>query len=269
MPSIPDDPFSLLPSQPLNVTARAELQLFGAGAELICLPDRAARSGVPGTRPAFQPNRADEIIRREAVWEAPGVALTPNRFPFADRHAVLWCTERRWHPSLAMLEVGFAIEDATAGTTIVNSVGAAASIARSHIHLIGERLPYLSQLRKADLEADVVGLRKTDLDGCQLERLASPFPVLAVGVRGPHANRARVVHRLLECRTTPAFNLIGSEGTAWLVPRSEVEVPAPHFPQALGGAEFWGRWCFDDRDTLEKSTAQALEQAVRLTGVSP
>ena len=121
MTTIPDDPFALLPHSPLNVTARVELELFGARAELICLPDRGVRVGAPGARAVFQPNRADEIIQRESVWEAPGMALTPNRFPFADRHAVLWCTERRWHPSLEMLEVGFAMEDTVAGTSIVNS----------------------------------------------------------------------------------------------------------------------------------------------------
>ena len=268
MTTIPDDPFALLPHSPLNVTARVELELFGARAELICLPDRGVRVGAPGARAVFQPNRADEIIQRESVWEAPGMALTPNRFPFADRHAVLWCTERRWHPSLEMLEVGFAMEDTVAGTSIVNSVGAAASITRGHIHLVGEQLPFLAQLPKSAVAAEEVGLRAEDLDGCQLDRLAPPFPVWSVGVRGPHAHRARVVIRLLECLTTPSFNLIGSDGTAWLVPRSPMEIPKPYFPQALGGAELWGRWCFDDRNALENSTARDLEQAVRLSGVS-
>jgi hypothetical protein len=47
-----------------------------------------------------------------------------------------------------------------------------------------------------------------------------------------------------------------------------MEIPKPYFPQALGGAELWGRWCFDDRNALENSTARDLEQAVRLSGVS-
>ena len=37
------------------------------------------------------------------------------------------------------------------------------------------------------------------------------------------------------------------------------ETPAPHFPQALGSAEVWGRWCHQDREAFE-TKARVLNQ---------
>jgi hypothetical protein len=151
------------------------------------------------------------------------------------------------------------------GTCIVNSLGAAASITRSHLHLLGDRLPFLGALPRGPVVPDAVGLAGDLLD-CRLWQLQSPVPVVAVGVEGPAADRARIVHRLLECRTTSPFNLVGTDGIAWLFLRL-LEIPTPHFPRALGGAELWGRWCFEDPRDMELATAAGLEQAVRLAGV--
>lgn len=268
IPETPRDPFTLVPTRSLETVGRRTAMVFGAPVELVCLPGRRDRGGVPNDRrPTFLPNRAPGILREEEVWSAPGVIMTGNAFPFTDRQIVLWATERRREPSIEMLQVAYAMEDEVVGTTVVNSMGAAGSITRSHIHLLGATNEFFETLPKSQINPDLVGLDLDHLGPCELWRLDPPFPITAVGVRGLASERAQTMHHLLECRTTPAFNLIGSHRTSWLVPRSRVEMPAPHFRQALGGAELWGRWCYIDTEAFEQATAAALESAIRMVGV--
>lgn len=267
-PVTPDDPFGLVGQPPLEVAGRRTAELFGARVEILSLPWRGQRHGMPGARQrAFQTNRADAILAAEAVWHAPGMALTGNAYPFAARQLLLWATERRREPSLQMLEVAFAIEDAVSGTTIANSMGAAASITRSHLHLLGETGGFIGDLPRSTVDPGLYHLTAEQVEGCTVSHLDQPFPVLAVGVSGPAPARARAVHHLLECRTTPSFNLIGTEQTAWLVPRSLIEIPSPYFPNALGGAELWGRWCCATHDLFERLTTADMEQALRIGGL--
>jgi len=205
-------------------------------------------------------------LSEEEVWCAPGVAMTGNAFPFTDRQAILWATDFRREPSIAMLEVAYAIEDDVKGTTVVNSLGAAGSVSRSHIHLLGETNQFFASIPKSMLDPEQLHIGPEELGDCELWRLDPPFPITAVGVRGAPPQRARVVHHLLGSRSTSSFNLIGSHQTCWLVPRSAIETPAPHFNQALGGAELWGRWCFTDREAYERATSAELEAALRLAG---
>lgn len=260
----PKHPFALAPQPPLEISARRDCVVFGAPVELVSLPKRSTRRGVPNAnRPPFQANRAPKIIEDEAVWRAPGMALTGNAFPFADRHLVLWATERRREPSREMMEVAFAMADATAGTALINSMGAAASITRSHVHLLGEQRPFLQTLANSVIEPGAVHLSEEQAEGCKVLRLETPFPCIGIGLRGGAMHRARAMHHLLECRTTPSFNIIDQGGVAWLFPRSRIEITAPHFPQALGGAEIWGRWCFNSQDVFESITSEDMEQALR------
>ena len=269
IPEIPKDPFSLVPSRPVKIAGQRTASVFGAPVELVCLPDRDQRGGIPNDqRPSFLPNRAPDILKNEGVWEAPGVVMTGNAFPFASRQAIFWATERCREPSLAMLRVAYASEDAVAGTTIVNSMGASGSITRSHIHLLGSCNDFLGALPQSRIEPSFIGLASAHLGDCELWRLDLPFPIMALGVRGSASQRAQAMHRLLECRSTPAFNLVSSNQTSWLIPRSTIETPAPHFQQALGGAELWGRWCFANPKAFEQATEQDLEAAIRLAGTS-
>jgi hypothetical protein len=269
MPPIPDDPFALVEQPPFELAGRSQRDVFGAPVEVLSIPRRAGRQGIPGAgRPTFQHNRADQIIAAEAVWRAPGMALTGNRFPFCEQQALLWSTERRREPTLEMLEVSFRMEDAVAGTSIVNSIGASGSVTRSHIHLTGGTSAFLAALPKSELDPAAVHLTPDQLRGCELLRLAPPFPVIAVGVRGPAAARALAFHHLLECRTPQAFNLISCDQIAWLFPRSSQEVPAPFFPQALGGAELAGRWCCHDRAVFARLSTADMEDAIRLAGIA-
>ena len=269
IPDLPTDPFALVPPRDLVLTDQRTERIFGAEVELVCLPARRGRGGVPNaTRPPFLPNRAPQILQQEEVWRAPGVVMTGNAFPFVERQIVLWATERRREPSIEMLQVAFAIEDATGAMSMVNSMGAAGSITRSHIHLLDYRCSFLDALPKVEIDPAEVHLDPDHLGLCQLVRIEAPFPVLAIGVQGRASERAQTLHHLLECRTSPAFNLIGADQTCWLVPRA-VETPAPHFRQALGSAELSGRWCFIDEATFASTTAKDLEAAIRMAGVVP
>jgi hypothetical protein len=266
--SVPENPFALVPQTPLEVAGRRAAELFGAPVEVRALPRRAARSGIPGQeRPTFQASRADAILAAEAAWRAPGMALTGNLYPFSERQTLLWSTERRREPTLAMLEAAFEMEDRVGGTSVVNSIGAAGSVTRSHIHLLGDQPAFLGHLANSPLDPFAVGLTVDLLHGCALLRLDPPFPVIAIGLRGPAAARAAAMHELLETRTALAFNLVGVGHTAWLIPRSAVEVTAPFFPQALGGAELAGIWCCNDRATFDRLDAEAMQQAIRIGGI--
>ena len=62
-----------------------------------------------------------------------------------------------------------------------------------------------------------------------------------------------------------AFNLADDGSTTWIWPRA-VESPHPHFPQALGVVELWGRWCYDDEDAFRAADEARLAAALRAAG---
>ncbi len=263
---LPEDPFALFGQPAFAPAARRQMTLFGAPVELLYLPERRARRGVPQAgRPAFSAQIVEVILRDEGIWEGSGMVMTPNRYSFGRRQAVLWAKAPLREPDLTMLELLLLLEEELSGAVLLNSVGAAASIARCHMHLMDERLPFLGHF-------DVVPQRPEALDavhelpvGVTCVALAPPFPGLGLGVRGPAKGRAVVVHRLLNARTTPAFNLVSQDATTWVFPRSVSETPTPHFPNALGAAELWGRWCFSDEQPFLTATPASLEAALRLS----
>ena len=258
--TFPEDWITRLPHVEFAPAARRELSVFGAPVELVWLPHRKTRPGVPtGARPPFRSNHVERILAEEAVWREHGLALTGNKFPFAARQAVLWAQAPVREATLPMLEVALQLEAACAGTALLNTTGAAASIPRAHVHVVTDRLPFLDRLPRETFRAEY-------LDGVEALRLVAPFPCVAVGVRGTPAERARLAHRLLEVRTTAAVNLISSGGITWVLPHGEVEIPVPHFPHALGAAELWGRWCYADEAPFRAATGADLEQAILRAG---
>ncbi len=77
---------------------------------------------------------------------------------------------------------------------------------------------------------------------------------------------AGAVEDLLRRRTTPAFSLVYTSGRAFVMPRS-IETPAPDFPQALGSAELFGRWCFEEESAFATATPASLDRALRRAGL--
>lgn len=262
---LPPDPLALFPHQDFAPAAVREMTLFGAPVELLYLPERKTRRGVPKAgRPAFPTQVVEQILREEAVWEGSGMVMTPNRYPFGRRQAVLWARARLREPDVTMLELLLRLEERVSGTVLLNSIGAAASIARCHMHLMGERLPFVGHFNVVEAMPDALeGLSNLPV-GVTCVALASPFPGVGVGVRGPAQDRAVVVHRLLHARTTSAFNLVSQDSTTWVFPRSATETPTPYFLHALGAAELWGRWCFGDEQPFLDATPESLEAALRL-----
>ena len=158
--------------------------------------------------------------------------------------------------------MAFEFEAAVGGATVLNSVGAAASIPRAHLHVVSDQQPFLSNQPEEPVELDLLA----DLD-VAASRLAEPFPVLVLALRGSIAARAQALALLTEHRSALAYNIVSQGGTSWFVPRSAQEITAPHFPQALGGAEFWGRWCFGDEEPFRAMTTADAEAALRMAGV--
>ncbi len=248
--------------QPTNYApvARRTLEVFGAQAELVLLPGRATRPNRPGhERAAFGQDRGKAIVETEASWREHGLALTGNKFPFARAQTVLWSERTLREPDEEFLAGALAWVDVRGGTLLVNSIGAAASIARAHAHHTDEALPFLAQLRERALVADWL----PNVDGASYWTKDVAYCLL--GVRGCASARKQAVAALQTRRLTAAVNLISTAGETWLFPRA-VETPAPFFPYALGAAEAWGRWCYVDEGPFLAATSRDLEQALRMAG---
>jgi len=245
---------------PFVPAAVRELEVFGARVTLALLPSRKRRQDRPGDdRPAFRASPVGRILREEALWSRDGLVVTPNRYPFAAQQRILWPEQARREPDAAMWRAASVWAAAANGTALVNTVGAAASIARAHAHLVPERLPFLDALREKPVPAGLIEVPS----GAELAVKDVPFCLL--GVRGEAAAIAESLVRLADVRLTAACNVVVSGGAAWLYPRRR-ETPAPHFPYALGAAEVWGRWCYVDEEPFAAATAGMLEQALVAAG---
>lgn len=260
MANLPPDPRNLQNSSPQPAATR-QLPLFGTTVELVWLPERARRPSRPSQRrAAFQASPAERILANETMWRGGGFAVTPNRYPFAGEQVLLWSEAPTREPSADFLALLFEWAEATDCRGLVNSIGAAASIPRAHAHLTSESQPFLGALEEQPLAAGwlpaVAGVSYWQKD----------VPICVLGVRGNPQARARAVHRLQLCRLTAACNLVVDGDTTWIYPRSPHEVPAPHFPYALGAAEIWGRWCFIDEESFARSTTDDLVMALQVAG---
>lgn len=247
---------------PLVIEAARELSVFGAPARVALLTHRARRANRPGeTRPAFRRSPAPHIVSAEAIWRGDGLALTPNRYPMLDEQRILWHTVPQPHPGLTMWRAVHEWVDAHRGSALHNTVGAAASIAAAHVHLSRERSAFLSALPLRPGTLDLV-----EVDDLQIEAAAVPFCLLRLS--GSARTRAAGVEQLSVARLTPAWNVVVEAGATWVYPRRR-EIPAPHFPHALGAAELWGRWCHTDDASFEAATAAAMERALVEAGTEP
>lgn len=256
----PTGPDARLPA--FAAAARRELCVFGGPAELVWVPARQQRRDrATADRPAFRRSRATAIVAAEALWHDARHVVTPNRYPFAADHRLLWPVVRQREPDLPMWTTICEAADA-GGSALLNTVGAAATIARAHAHLLGERSPFLAALRERALGTDLIDVPP----GATL--LAKDVPFCLLGVRGDSGARAEALVRLAEARLTAACNVVVQDGTAWLYPR-RLETPAPHFPFALGAAELWGRWCYGEEPPFAAATAADLERALVAAGMEP
>ena len=249
-----------------DLSAVRSLRLFGCvDWELACIPARAARPGKPqAARAAFAPNRGPSIRAREGFWSRGVLVATPNRFAFAWRHCLLWQREGRAREASEELwgAVGEVVDELSA-IALNNSVGASASIALAHVHLLEDRgsvWPSWPARVVAEL-GDGVELLTTDPE--------SELPIFAVGVRGASPlRRAPWIRRLLEDRVCTAVNTLVLPSATWIVPRRE-ETPSPDFAWALGAAELYGRFVYPERDAFDAATAARLEAALRRASFPP
>ncbi len=248
---------------PFVAAARRELTVFGARVQLVFVPARQQRSDrATAERPAFRRSRVTAIATEEALWRDERHVVTPNRYPFASDHRILWPQAPRRDPDQAMWRAICAWADDAGGAALLNTIGAAATIARAHAHLLPERSPFLGALPERPLRTELIDVP------AGVELLAKGVPFCLLGVRGDAAPRAEALVQLAEARLTAACNVVVQDRTAWLYPR-RVETPAPHFPFALGAAEVWGRWCYGEREPFAAATAAALERALVAAGTEP
>ena len=176
---------------PYAPAARRELSIFGARVECVLLPQRATRPGQPGaSRPSLRADVTARILREETQWQDDVVAITANRFPFAKNQQIFWSRRATREHGVDFLSRVFAAVDRCAGSALINSIGAAASIPLAHAHLTEERLPFLSSLRTRPLALE--GLPQ--VAGAEVHQADAPFCLLAV--RGSAQARAQMVHAL-------------------------------------------------------------------------
>jgi len=243
---------------PFAPAATRSLEVHGAPVSLVHVPDRRNRANrADDERPAMARSRAARIVANEAIWRSDGLALTPNRYPFASGQRLLWMARPAREPDGALWRAALGWVERSGGSALLNNIGAAATIPRAHVHLVDERLPFLDALPERPLRSDLIDAP----DGCEL--LCKDVPFCVVGVRGEVDAIADALLLLADARLTATWNVVLTRGVAWIVPR-RVEVPAPHFPQALGAAEVWGRWCYVDEAPYAAATGQDLEEALRL-----
>lgn len=258
MPLPVDSPATLVPFTP---AAMRTVVVFGVEVELALVPDRARRPlRATADRPAFRRSHAERIVHDEAFWRGNGLVLTPNRYPFAAGQRLLWPEARTREVPPAMWNALGVWVVRTRGSALLNTIGAAATIARAHAHLVPARQPFLPQLPERPCELDLIDLPA----GVTLWQKDVPFWLL--GVRGELGRCGDALVRLAEARLSAAWNVVVVDDTAWVLPRS-VETPAPHFPYALGAAELWGRWCYVDADLFAAARGQDLEQALARAGM--
>jgi hypothetical protein len=260
MPSLPLRTNAELPS--FQVAARREALVFGAPVELVLVPARKARQGrATADRPAFAPSNAPRIVADEALWHGFGHVLTPNRYPLAEAQLLVWPERLQREPDEIFWRMVGDWVTASDGAALHNSIGAAATIARCHAHLVPHRLPFLAALPERPVASPIELPPGIDL-------VAKDVPFCLLGVRGDAGARAQALLRLAEARLCAACNIVMQQDTAWVLPR-RLETPAPHFPYALGAAELWGRWCYLDEESFAAATSAALERALVAAGMPP
>lgn len=248
---------------PFAPVAERRLTVFGAEVALVLVPGRRDRGGrAHAGRPALQRCPATRIVAEEALWRSDGLVLTPNRYPFAHAQRILWMAGPTREPDHAFWLAALAWAERAGGSVLLNGIGAAATIARAHAHLVPERREFLERLPTRRAAVDLIDVPP---DG---ELVAVDAPFCAIGARGPVAARATALVLLAEARLTAAWNVVASGDTAWIVPR-RAETPAPWFPQALGAAELWGRWCYVDEAPFAAATGRDLERALVESGAAP
>ena len=253
MPELPMTlPDNLTPFRP---TMERQLTVFGAPVELALLPHRRNRHGYDhGEQQPFIRAPAQRIIDEESYWRCETLALTPNKFPFAQDQRILWMARPAREPDETFWRALFDWVDRSGGTALVNNVGAAATIPRAHAHLINEQLPFLSSIDERPLRKSVIDVPTS----CEL--VVKILPCCVMGVRGPAAARATALIRLADARRTATWNVIATPEATWSIPRT-AETPAPHFTSPMGASEYWGRFCYVDEAPFLDAETETLTKA--------
>ncbi|MEZ5966623.1 MAG: hypothetical protein R3F56_22490 [Planctomycetota bacterium] len=251
------NPFATLSLPSATPKATRAVKIFGGEVDLVWLPERARRRCPPQV--LLHADRAPRILAEERLWQCDRSAavLTPNRYPFARRAALLWSARPQREADAELIALALELAEPFGGTALLNTLGAAATQPRAHLHLVHERLGFLAGLATvpARLEHEDPALAAVDV-----VRLAPPFPGLVLGVRGARAARAAAAARLLALRVSAAANLVSDGTTTWFVPR-RCETPAPHVSRPLGCAELWGRFCYEDEAEFAAADAASLAAA--------
>ncbi len=242
---------------------RRSLTVFGAPVELVCLPDRRKRGNrVTPERPAFGPSPARRIQAEECLWQDDEFVVTPNKYPSAREHRLVWPRTPRREPDARLWSAAAAWCAATGGTALANNVGAAATIAWAHVHLTPERLDFLPQLPERAPRSPLPTLPR------EVEVVVKDVPCALVGLRGNDFDAlGQALAELAMGRLVAANNVCIVDGTAWSFPR-RTETPAPHFPYALGASEVWGRWCYLEEPPFHAADGAQLEAALTLAGTA-
>jgi hypothetical protein len=182
---------SLVPFAP---AARRELTVFGATGRTGL---RAARKAAPGPRhrrtPGLPPSPAPRIVGDE-VLARPRACADAQPLPVRGRsNACCGPPNRRREPDARVLDdVRRLGRWRSGGTALVNNIGAAATIARAHAHLVPERLPFLDALPERACPADLLDLPPAS------QLVAKDVPFCLLGVRG-----AAVAARPTRCCGSP------------------------------------------------------------------
>ena len=193
------DPWSLLPKHAEGLCSESkELLAFEIPHEVVLIPARAKRAGIPGEgRAVLGPAKGLLIREDEILWRDDEVVLTTNRFPFFEQQGILWPVHGHpREPSVRFLSRCLEIAGIADASLLLNGIGASASIPLCHVHLCPKKskaLPLVAM--KVLAEMDGLSCLGTDPDG--------GYPCFLAVVRGADAlRRARMIVDLLTVRLT-------------------------------------------------------------------
>ncbi len=241
---------------------RRSLEALGLELSLYLTPWRARRRPGGGTPPPAGPDVGERVIREETLWEGGGTALTPNRYPVAPDHLLLWEKAPLREPREAFLELLARLcRERWDILAFVNSIGAAATVSRAHAQIarLGSPPP---------LAAVPAEIRHEGSITLSFPPEEGPWPAFFARLEGDPGSLASVLARLVRLRLCPAFNLVFHRDRAWIFFRRR-ETCSSGYPLPVGALELSGIFFFEEESSFRAMTPEGVRATLEEAAFPP
>ena len=241
---------------------RRTLRACGVEIDLLLAPWRAVRRPGGGDTPPAGSDVGARVVREETLWEEEVASLTPNRYPVWEDHLLLWEKAPLREPDQPFLE--FLLRLCRGRKDLfcfVNSIGAAATVSRSHAQIARVKEPP---------PIGGVPVRVRSLDGLEVAfpPEGGPWPGFFVRFTGDPEKTARALERLVRLRLCPSFNLAFHRDRAWIFFRKK-ETCSFGYPLPLGALELSGTFLFEEETSFQAMTPEGIHASLREVSFPP